>query len=64
MTRSPMGLAEEKESLQEEPPVKDGDGEDMAWKSVGIDTVSAEERAALEPLLQTLGDCHIYIEEK
>lgn len=64
VTRSPMDPDNENEVKQNEPLSSDKETEQTAWKPVGIDAVSEEERTALEPLLQTLGDCHIYIEEK
>lgn len=38
--------------------------ESAILQPISLEEISSEERAVLEPLLKTVGDCNIYIEHK
>lgn len=40
------------------------ESDEDAWQPASVDDMSADERAALGPLIKTVGDCNIYIENK
>lgn len=40
------------------------ESDEDAWQPASVEDMSADERAALGPLIKTVGDCNIYIENK
>lgn len=40
------------------------ESDEEVWQPASVDDMNADERAALGPLIKTVGDCNIYIENK
>ena len=40
------------------------ESDEDVWQPASVDDMNADERAALGPLIKTVGDCNIYIENK
>ena len=40
------------------------ESDEAVWQPASVDDMNADERAALGPLIKTVGDCNIYIENK
>lgn len=40
------------------------ESDEDVWQPASVDDMNADERAALGPLIKTVGDCNIYIEIK